>query len=320
MTKTLLKIAGYLAVGLGFIGAFVPMMPTTPFLLLAVYCFSKSSPNMKQWLLHNRTFGKYLSDYEAGNGIPTAVKITALITMWSSILFTVILLVDITWVRILLILISLAVSTHILNIKTLTENKENKPVRKTKILILSATSMEIEKFLLTAPSHISAETIGIGPYRSAYNTLKYIEQYNPEAVILAGIAGAYPSSNITVGDCFLVHAENSADMGAFMTDGFRSKFSERFVCPHITKEHDFVLVESNSISAAGAPFVNSTDAQIENMEGAAFFYVCRQYQMPFLELRAISNIVGEDFPKWDVELATTNLAHALNKLIDEIEA
>ena len=103
MKNTLLKIAGYLAVGLGFVGAFVPMLPTTPFLLLAVYCFSKSDPRMNRWMLR---------------GIPLSVKITVLSVMWSSMLFVGIVLNSRIWVAVLLFTVSLFVSIHILRIKT----------------------------------------------------------------------------------------------------------------------------------------------------------------------------------------------------------
>lgn len=124
MKKTFFKLAGYLAVALAFAGAFIPLLPTTPFLLLAVYCFSKGDARMNRWLLHNRLFGKYLRDYEEGRGIPLAVKITAMITMWSSILFTSIVLIDRMWIRMILFALSLFISVHILKLKTIRHDTE----------------------------------------------------------------------------------------------------------------------------------------------------------------------------------------------------
>lgn len=119
MKRVLLDILGYTSVVLGFVGVFVPMLPTTPFLLLAVWCFSRSSPGMNAWLLHNRFFGKYLTDYETGLGIPLVVKLSALITMWGSMTFTAIVFIDSWWLRGLLWAIALFVTIHILHIKTL---------------------------------------------------------------------------------------------------------------------------------------------------------------------------------------------------------
>lgn len=312
MKKTILQIIGYTAVGLGFAGAFLPLVPTTPFLLLALYCFSKSSPRMNDWLLRNRLFGRYLKDYELGRGIPLVVKVSTLIMLWSSILFTTIVFVREWWLEGLLLLMALAVSIHIANIKT--------KLTGSKIVVLFPTAMEAEKFTAQDTERIEVAVTGIGAYRSAYHTYKQLLHHRPRMVILAGIAGAYPGSGLKTGDTVLVGAENAADMGSFQGDTFRPKFSERIVCPHIPADTRFGTVESNSLSAAAAPFVDQTGAQIENMEGASFFYVCTQAGIPFLELRTISNRVGEDFHNWDIERATSALANALKELIDELEA
>ncbi|MFQ8807196.1 MAG: YbaN family protein [Alistipes indistinctus] len=113
MKKTFLKIVGYLSVALGFAGAFLPLVPTTPLLLLALWCFSRSSPKMNAWLLGNRMFGRYLKDYEQGRGIPKVVKVSSVIILWSSILFTTIVFTEAWWLRALLLLMALLVSVHI---------------------------------------------------------------------------------------------------------------------------------------------------------------------------------------------------------------
>ena len=99
MKKKLLEIAAYTFVAWGLVGVFVPLIPTTPFLLLAAYCFSRSNPMRNRWLYRNRIFGRYLLDYQQGRGIPSGVKASALITMWSSMMFTAIVLIDRWWIR-----------------------------------------------------------------------------------------------------------------------------------------------------------------------------------------------------------------------------
>ena len=69
---------GCLFVGLGAIGAVVPGMPTTVFLVLAAACFIRSSQRLYDWLISNKTFGPYLKDYREGKGIPRRAKVLAL--------------------------------------------------------------------------------------------------------------------------------------------------------------------------------------------------------------------------------------------------
>ena len=129
MKKKLLKIAAYTFVAWGLVGVFVPLIPTTPFLLLAAYCFARSNPMRNRWLYRNRIFGRYLLDYQQGRGIPSGLKASALITMWSAMMFTAIVLIDRRWIRILLFVVSLFVTIHILRIKTGGHDARNSPSR-----------------------------------------------------------------------------------------------------------------------------------------------------------------------------------------------
>jgi uncharacterized protein len=80
--RYLLMGFGTVAVVMGVVGIFVPMWPTTPFLLLAVVCYVRSSDRMYQWLLSHRHLGKYVRDYASGEGIPRRAKAIALSLMW----------------------------------------------------------------------------------------------------------------------------------------------------------------------------------------------------------------------------------------------
>ena len=109
---------GTLFLILGIIGIVLPLIPTTPFLLLAAACFARSSKKAYIWLLNNKWFGSYIKNYHEGKGIPLKVKIMAISFLWITILASIILIIDIFWVEILLLIIASLVSIHIVLIKT----------------------------------------------------------------------------------------------------------------------------------------------------------------------------------------------------------
>lgn len=110
--KLLFNIIGMLAVLLGILGLFLPLLPTTPFLLLASACFARGSDRLHGWLLNHRVFGVYLRNFEAGNGIPLRAKIVASVMMWSSLLVAI-LRFEHLGLRVALVLIGASVSLYL---------------------------------------------------------------------------------------------------------------------------------------------------------------------------------------------------------------
>ena len=98
---------GCLFVGLGAIGAVVPGMPTTVFLVLAAACFIRSSQRLYDWLISNKTFGPYLKDYREGKGIPRRAKVLALSMIVIFVSFAVFYAIEVTQIKILVGLIGL---------------------------------------------------------------------------------------------------------------------------------------------------------------------------------------------------------------------
>lgn len=122
--KLLLSFAGLLSFSLGIIGIAVPILPTTPFFLLAAYLFLKSSPRLYHWLLNHRIFGNYISNYIYHKAIGKGVKIFTLLLLWGTILLSIYLIQDKLWLQILLFIIALGVSIHILKLKTMPGKKQ----------------------------------------------------------------------------------------------------------------------------------------------------------------------------------------------------
>ncbi|MCX6013125.1 MAG: YbaN family protein [Chloroflexi bacterium] len=118
-TRILLIIAGFLFIIIGIIGIFLPVLPTTPFLLLATACFARSSKRFYSWLINNRLFGAYIKSYREKKVIPLKVKLFTITFLWTVMLITVIFAVDLLWIRILLILIAFFVTLHILSLRNL---------------------------------------------------------------------------------------------------------------------------------------------------------------------------------------------------------
>jgi uncharacterized membrane protein YbaN (DUF454 family) len=115
--RRLLIGAGTLSTGLGIIGIFIPILPTTPFLLLAAACYMRSSERFYQWLINNRIFGAYVRNYIEGRGMPVRIKIFTILLLWLTIGLSIIFGVQNIVIRIVLICIAIGVTAHISLIK-----------------------------------------------------------------------------------------------------------------------------------------------------------------------------------------------------------
>jgi hypothetical protein len=115
--RRLLIGAGTLSTGLGIIGIFVPILPTTPFLLLAAACYMRSSERFYQWLINNRIFGVYVRNYIEGRGMPARIKVLTILLLWLSIALTIAFGVQDVAIRIVLVCIAIGVTVHIVLIR-----------------------------------------------------------------------------------------------------------------------------------------------------------------------------------------------------------
>ena len=118
LLRRLLIFLGTIFVGLGILGIFIPILPTTPFLLLAAACYARSSKRFYNWLLSNRWFGTYIKNYKEKKSIPLKVKIFTVSLLWITIILSVIFATKVAYIRIILILIAVAVTIHILSLRT----------------------------------------------------------------------------------------------------------------------------------------------------------------------------------------------------------
>jgi hypothetical protein len=117
--RILFIVAGTICLGLGALGIILPLLPTTPFLLLTAACYMRGSDRMYQWLLNNKWFGKYIRNYREGKGIPLRGKISAIVLLWTTISFTAIFIISIDVIRVTLFLIATIVSIYLIRLPTL---------------------------------------------------------------------------------------------------------------------------------------------------------------------------------------------------------
>lgn len=117
--RILFIVAGTICLGLGALGIILPLLPTTPFLLLTAACYMRGSDRMYQWLLNNKWFGTYIRNYREGKGIPLRGKISALVLLWTTISFTAIFIISIGVIRVTLFIIAAIVSIYLIRLPTL---------------------------------------------------------------------------------------------------------------------------------------------------------------------------------------------------------
>ena len=109
---------GALSLILGIAGVFLPVLPTTPFLLLASFFYLRSSERMYNWLMNHKIFGAYIYSYLTYKAIPKKTKVGTMIFLWSTLIFSMI-LVSSLHIRIFLLAVGVAVTAHLLMLKTL---------------------------------------------------------------------------------------------------------------------------------------------------------------------------------------------------------
>ena len=110
-------VGGSILLGLGVIGIFLPLLPTTPFLLASAACYARGSKRFYSWLLNNRFFGEYVRNYRQGKGIPLKTKVFTLALLWITI-STSAAIVSIWIIRIILMIIAVGVSIHLITLPT----------------------------------------------------------------------------------------------------------------------------------------------------------------------------------------------------------
>ena len=118
LVRLLWNAVGTFFLALGLIGIPLPLLPTTPFLLIAVACYLRGSTRMYNWMMINRYFGSYLKDYMEGNGLTLRTKIVAVLALWGVIAFSAVFATENAIIRVGLLAVALGVTIHLLTLKT----------------------------------------------------------------------------------------------------------------------------------------------------------------------------------------------------------
>ena len=117
--KTVCIILGTVSLALGIIGIFLPLLPTTPFLLLTAALYFRGSPRLYQWLLNHKCLGPYIRNFRENKAIPLRAKIISLLLMWGTMVYCILFLTPLTEIKTVLFLVAVGVTWHILSFKTL---------------------------------------------------------------------------------------------------------------------------------------------------------------------------------------------------------
>lgn len=114
----MLLAAGFVCVGLAVAGVFLPLLPTTPFLLLAAACFARSSPRFHRWLLAHRLFGPLIHDWQTHRALPARTKAVAIGMLAATLGISIVVVVEAPWLRAALSALGVALVVMLLRIPT----------------------------------------------------------------------------------------------------------------------------------------------------------------------------------------------------------
>lgn len=123
MKRLLMIIAGTAFLILGAVGVFVPVLPTTPFLLLTAFFYLRGSARLHAWLMHHRLFGEYIYNYVHFRAIKRRTKIGTLVFLWAMLILSASLVANV-YVAAVVGVVGIGVTVHILKLKTLTEQQQ----------------------------------------------------------------------------------------------------------------------------------------------------------------------------------------------------
>jgi len=121
--RILYLLLGWFSLISGIIGIFLPLLPTTPFVLLAAWCFSKSSKRFHTWLLNHKFFGPIVHDWQSSDGIPRRARNRAILFMWIGMTISMF-VVSRFWATIGLLIIGLCVMTYLLRMPVRSEDND----------------------------------------------------------------------------------------------------------------------------------------------------------------------------------------------------
>lgn len=117
--KYILLFLGTLSLSLGIIGIFLPVLPTTPFLLLAATLYMRSSEKLYNWLLSHHYLGEYIRNFREYKAIPLRVKVVSVSLVWATLLYCAVAVAKEWWMSMAFVAIAIGVTIHILSYKTL---------------------------------------------------------------------------------------------------------------------------------------------------------------------------------------------------------
>lgn len=178
-------------------------------------------------------------------------------------------------------------------------------------LITAATDMELSQ--IAKISDYSTFVSGIGVLNCAINLQQHIYSKRPDFLVQVGICGALDRS-LKLGEVVVVGSDFMADLGAWREKSSEFVSFDNEIFKGAELNLPFKMVTGRTVNTACTPLISVDNAQIESMEGAAFFAVAQGFGIPAVQIRAVSNYFDTPRGDWKIKLAIENLVTAIEKI------